>query len=116
MRRSLCSVLAAVTVAVATLPRATAFTAPAALTRAFGGQAAAMSPGRLIRGSGANAVALGRVGLRGRAGGLQLRMRDVGSSADAAAFMLAPIAGDELVGMVADNGEGYLAHKKRPPP
>jgi len=105
MRRSLCSVLAAVTVAVATLPRATAFTAPAALTRAFGGQAAAMSPGRLIRGSGANAVALGRVGLRGRAGGLQLRMRDVGSSADAAAFMLAPIAGDELVGMVADNGE-----------
>jgi len=86
MRRSLCSVLAAVTVAVATLPRATAFTAPAALTRAFGGQAAAMSPGRLIRGSGANAVALGRAGLRGRAGGLQLRMREVGSTANAIAL------------------------------
>ena len=34
-----------------------------------------------------------------------MQMRDVGSTADAAAFMLAPIPGDELIGMVADNGE-----------
>ena len=32
-------------------------------------------------------------------------MRDIGESSDAAAFMLAPVEGDEMVGMVSDNGE-----------
>ena len=39
------ALLAAVIAAIATLPHAAAFTAPAALTRSFGGQAAALSPG-----------------------------------------------------------------------
>jgi hypothetical protein len=60
-----------------------------------------------VRGRAAAAASpLGRIGLRpGRIPGSILRMRDIGESSDAAAFMLAPVEGDEMVGMVSDNGE-----------